>query len=255
MSDDVLAGLPVDQVASFYNRLADGVDKNKGSVKVSLAAILLRQWLKNRNPSADFALDPPEHLKTQSDVKAVLKYHRDVFLTEQKARVGKNEKWAGLIPRLQGKGYPKWDGKGELSMEYQSLVEIPLRYQITGSDADKDILYALHGFQLNSKVGVIITNSPTANPVNVTFARFETQILDRYDWDYSEHLTVPNPDFGSKAPNAVTPTSKTVLVYHKNAERVEKANLAAPYNIKSKFWTITDLAIMGPAKVNPNKSI
>ena len=34
--------------------------------------------------------------------------------------------------------------QGPLPLEYQSLVEIPLRYQVTGSDADKDLLYALH---------------------------------------------------------------------------------------------------------------
>jgi hypothetical protein len=252
---DVLANLPVEQVAAFYSRLADVVDRNKGAVKVSLAAILLRQWLKNRDPNADFDLEPPDHLKTQSDVISVLKYHRAVFLTEQKARVGSNEKWAGLIPRLQGKGYPKWDGNGELAMEYQSLVEIPLRYQLTGTDADKDILYALHGFQLKSKVAVTLTSPPTANPLGVTFARFETQVIDRYDWDYSEHLTVPNPDYRSTAAGAVEPGSDKVVVYHKNAQRLENAKLAAPYNVKSKFWTISDLAVMGPAQVNPNKSI
>jgi hypothetical protein len=252
---DVLASLTVQQVAGFYARLADVVDKNKGAVKVSLAAILLRQWLKNRDPNADFPLDPPEHLRTQGDVISVLKYHRAVFLTEQKARIGKTEKWAGLIPRLQGKGYPKWDRAGELQMEYQSLVEIPLRYQLTGNAADKDILYALHGFQLNSRVAVILSGAPTGNSLGVKFARFETQVVDRYDWDYSEHLTVPNPDYRSAAPDAVAPNSDTVVVYHKNAQRLENAGLAAPYNVKSKFWTISDLAIMGPAQVNPNKII
>lgn len=250
-----MANLSVDQVASFYNRLADVVEKNKGSVRVSLAAILLRQWLRNRSPNSNYEFDPPEHLKIQTDLVKVLKYHREVFLTEKKARIGEDEKWAGLIPRLQGKGHPKWEGQGELLMEYQSLVEIPLRYQITGSDADKDILYALHGFQLKSKVGISLTTPLSANPVGVRFTRFETQVIDLYDWDYSEHLTVPNPDFGRTEPYAVAPTSKTVVVYHKNAERLEKANLAAPYNAKSKFWTIVDITIAGPAQINPSKSI
>lgn len=249
---DVLANLSVQEVAAFYSRLADSVDKSKGAVKVSLAAILLRQWLRNRDPNADYELDPPEHLKNRAEVIEVLKYHRAVFLTEQRAKSGK---WAGLIPRLQGKGYPKWNGSGELPLEYQSLVEIPLRYQLTGSDADKDILYALHGFQLHTKASLRLTSAVNRNPVDVTFSRFETQVVDRYDWDYNEYLTVPNPDYGSKAPNAVTPGSDRVVVYHKNAQRLENAKLAAPYNIKSKFWAISDLAIMGPAKVNPNKSI
>lgn len=252
---DVLANLPADQVAAFYSRLADVVDANKGSVSVSLAAILLRQWLTNRNSTFEFALDAPAHLKTQSDLVSVLKYHRAVFLTEQKARVGSNEKWAGLIPRSQGKGYPKWNGVGELTMEYQSLVEIPLRYQLTGTDADKDILYALHGFQLNSKVSISLISPMPGSSANVRFNSFETQVIDRYDWDYNEHLTVPNPDFGKTYPNAVTPSANKVVVYHKNAQRVELAGLAAPYNIKSKFWTVTDQSIVGSATVDLNKVI
>ncbi|NJM52140.1 MAG: hypothetical protein HC846_01355 [Blastocatellia bacterium] len=252
---DVLAGLSVEQVATFYSRLADAVDANKGAVSVSLAAILLREWLKNRNPKYEFNLDAPQHLKNQTDLNNVLKYHRAVFLTEKKARIGDAEKWVGLVPRWQGKGYPKWNGVGELIMEYQSLVEIPLYYQLTGSDADKDILYALHGFQLKSRVSISLTNTTPGSANNVVFNSFETQVIDRYDWDYNEHLTVPNPDFGSKSPNAILPASKTVKVYHRNAERVEKAGLAAPYDLKSKPWAITDTAITGPATVNLNKAI
>ena len=252
MSDDVLASRTVEQVAAFYARLADAVDANKGALTESLAAKLMRQWLVNRTPSSSFEFDAPLHLKNQTQVLSVLKSHRAIFLTEEKAKSGK---WAGLIPRLQGKGYPQWNGTGELQMEYESLVEIPLWYQISGSDADKDILYALHGFQLKSKVAVRLTGPPTANPVGVMFSRFETQINDTYDWDYSEHLTVPNPDFGSSAPDAIEPKSKTVRVYHKNAQRIELAKLAAPYKLTSKFWMVTDPSISGPGKVNPTKSI
>lgn len=249
---DVLASRSVEQVAAFYARLADAVEANKGAIAESLAAKLLRQWLVNRTPSSSFEFDAPLHLKNQSDVVSVLKKHRAIFLTEEKAKSGK---WAGLIPRLQGKGYPKWNGVGELPMEYESLVEIPLWYQLSGSDADKDILYALHGFQLKSKVSVRLVGPPTANPVNVVFSRFETQVNDVYDWDYSEHLTVPNPDFESSTPDAIEPKSKTVRVYHKNAQRIEVANLAAPYKLTSKFWAVTDPSISGPGKVNPNKGV
>jgi hypothetical protein len=80
-------------------------------------------------------------------------------------------------------------------------------------------------------------------------------VVDRYDWDYSEHLTVPNPDYGSKEPNALAPQSQTVVVYHKNAKRIEDAKLAAPYDIESKPWKVTDVNITGPATVNIAKAI
>ena len=100
--------------------------------------------------------------------------------------------------------------------------------------------------------------APASQPgrVRIVFSSFTAQVLDRYDWDYSEHLTVPNPDFGSKEPDAVTPKSdRVVVVYHKNAERLEKASLAAPYDVRSKSWAVTDAAVTAPAEIDPRKSL
>jgi hypothetical protein len=246
---DVLANLTVQEVAAFYGRLASLIEKNKGTVATPIAPLLLREWLKNRDPKAVLALEMPSHLKSHTLVIEVLKYHRRVFLTEEKTKAGT---WGGVIPRWQD---GRWKGVGELKMQYESLVEFPLRYQITGDDADKDLLYALHGFQLRSNVGVTLVPPPLVKNINFSF--FEARVVDRYDWDYSEHLTVPNPDYNnpSGVANPVSPSTDKVVVYHSNAQRIEKAGLAAPYDIVSKPWTITDLAISGPASVNFSKSL
>lgn len=255
MTDELARLTPV-QVAGFYKRLADLVDMNKGRLAVSLAAMLMRQWLANRDAKSVFEFEAPDHLKEHSDVLGAVRYHRAVYLTEQRANVtGGSSKWAGIVPRLQGKGYPKWNGSGEMKMEYQSLVELPLRYQLTGSDADRDLLYALHGFQLKTNVAVTAQGSSGGRKVRISFTSFQARVDDRYDWDYSEHLTVPNPDFGSTAAGAVAPKSKTLVVYHSNAKRIEDAGLAAPYDLESKPWAVTDAGIVGPGEVDTTRSL
>jgi len=71
MSDE-LAKLQPDQVAGFYKRLADQVDRNKGGLQASLSATLMRHWLANRNPQSTFFFDPPEHLTSHPKVIEVL---------------------------------------------------------------------------------------------------------------------------------------------------------------------------------------
>jgi hypothetical protein len=250
MSDE-LAKLKPPELAAFYGRLADGVDAKKGTVSVSLSAMLMRQWLKNRDRTSTFTFDPPAHLKNRAPVVDVLEFHRKVFLSQEKARfTGNKTKWAGVVPRLVGQpGFTKWDPKLSLKMEYESLVEMPLLYQYTGTDEDRDILYGLRGFQLKSSVTVVAVEVPKTGKFKIMFQSWQDEIRDRYDWDYSEHLTVPNPDFGSTAPGAVTPSSKTVLVYHSNAKRLEDASLAAPYDVRSRSWHVTEAKLMVPAEV------
>lgn len=262
MADDVLAKLTPAEVAAFYSRLADGVDLRKGKLDVSLAALLMRLWLSNRAPGAALTIDAPAHLRNHAQTMASLLYHRQVFLTEKKARLGQKEVWAGVVPRLQGKApHDKWDIQRPLTMTYESLTEFPLRYQVTGNDADRDLLYSLHGFQLRSTVtvgGALVPLPPGgrgSKKVRINFQSFATEAKDVYDWNYSEHLTVPNPDFGSTKPGAVTPDSKTVLVYHRNAKRIEDAGLAAPYRFVTRQWIVTDVAITGAAEVDPSRTL
>lgn len=251
---DVLAILKPPELAAFYSRLADAVDRNRGSLKVSLAALLMRHWLANRDSASTFRFDAPEHLRNRTPVLDVLEFHRRVFLTQEKAHLSSGiSRWAGVVPRLNGQPpFPKWDTKRPLPMDYESLVEMPLRYQLTGDDADRDILYSLHGFQLKSSVIVTATVLSRSNKLKINFQSFQAEIRDRYDWDYSEHITVPNPDHLSKAAGAVAPTSRTIVVYHRNAKRLEDAGLAAPYALRSWAWQVLDAKLRAPAEVEPN---
>jgi len=250
---DVLAALKPPELAAFYGRIADVVDRNRGSVQVSLAAMLLRHWLENRNPQSVFELEAPEHLKSRVEVLDVLEFHRGVFLTQKKGRfTGGFERWVGIIPRLMGQPpYQKWDINLPLSMEYESLVEMPLRYQYTGDDADKDILYGLRGFQLKSSVIVTATALLRSNKVKINFRSFQAEAHDRYDFEYSEHITVPNPDYGSKEAGAIAPKLNKIVVEHRNAKRLEDAGLAAPYKVQFKPWQVTDARFTAPAEVAP----
>lgn len=256
---DELAKLSPVELGSFYRRLADVVEKNLGGLQVSLSAMLLRKWVDNRDRDFVFEFAAPEHIKNHSKVLEALSYHRAVYLSEKKARLGSqenaSEKWRGLVPRLQAKTGAMWDGKSPVSMEYEALVEVPIAYQFAGSNADKDLLYALHGFQLHSTVSLIGEAVSSSKHIKVLFQAFAARIADRYDWDYSEHLTVPNPDFGSKEKNAVAPSSQTVVVHHSNAKRLEDAGLACPYNLMSYDWSITDARYVSAGIVNPEKSL
>ena len=108
--NDVLVTLTPSQLAAFYGRLADAVDKGRGSLTVSLAALLMRQWLKNRDPKGTFEFEAPDHLKNRAPVLEVLRFHRRVYLTQGKARfTGGIERWAGIVPRLMGRPpFQKW---------------------------------------------------------------------------------------------------------------------------------------------------
>ena len=151
-------------------------------------------------------------------------------------------------------GFTKWDGNGSLDLEYQSLVEIPLWAQVTGSDGDKDLLYALHGFQLQSKATVQLGAAGSNAKRKVTFTAYVAQAEDVYDWDPTKHISVPNPDYMSSAPDAVDPSSDKVTVYHSNAKRVEAAQLAKPYNFSSS-WTVTTPSVIADGEIDPNKSL
>jgi hypothetical protein len=201
MADDVLGKLPEEAVAAWYCRLAERVALEKVNGQTPLAAALLRLWLDNRNTGFVYALDPPLHLKTSPHIQAVQRFHRDAFLTKQKARfTGGATKWAGVVPRLQGVGYPTWNPSSALTMSYESLVEIgsgPIevyRIQSRGTPEERDLFTALRGFQLKSAVRVTGASVAATAKVMVSFASWECRVLDRYDWDYSERLSVPNPD-------------------------------------------------------------
>jgi hypothetical protein len=268
---DHLAGLPVERVAAWYRRLAGAIGGRRVSDGVAadgqaitrepLAAVFLRHYLDNRQRGSTFAFDPPGYLRQDARVITALQFHRAVFLTEQRARVASGEIWAGVLPRIQGRsGFQRWDLSGPLSMNYESLVEIGsglvdiARIQTRGTDQERDLFTSLRGFQLRSQVAVL-GQRQSGGRVRVTFQRWTARARDTYDFDFSEHLTVPNPDYQSTASDAVRPQDETLTVYHRNAERLERANLAAPFVAESREWTVSDARLTSPADVDPGRQL
>lgn len=249
---DYLQPLPPPQVAAWYRRLADAIGRRQIYGTEPLASQMLRLWLDNRDATSTRTLAAPRHLKESQYVRDVQCYHRRVFLTEERARfTAGSARWAGVLPRLQGlPGFDRWNPTQPLSLHYQSLVEISLFEQVRGTDESRDLLTSLRGFQLTSRV--VVTGAPVSGSFNVriTFNQWICTVQDRYDWDYSEHFTVPNPDFQSTAPSAVRPGDQRLTVYHSNARRVEQAGLAAPYNVEIGPWPVSDAAIIGQATVD-----
>jgi hypothetical protein len=182
----------------------------------------------------------------------VLRFHRRVFLSQEKARVGGGKtELRGIVSRLQGRDRKeKWDGASSIKIDYQSLVEMPLLLQVHGSAGDRDLLYGLRGFQLKSTVRVV--GRPLKQGIRVYFEDWQAQISDRYDFDYDEGITVPNPDFGSSAAGAIAPNEEKVLVQHSNAKRVEDANLAAPFDLCSKEFYVGEASVKAPGDVDPS---
>lgn len=260
--DDFLAPLPVNDVANWYYRAAEFAAKEKIKGQVPLASVLLKKYLNNRNGKTLYRFSPPSYLTSLDQVTDTLRYHRDVFLTKKKARLGKKglerEIWAGIRPRLQGKSpFQKWDvgTDPKVYIEYQSLVEIGKnrldigRIQIRGTKDEKDIFASLRGFQLMSRV-IVTGKLLSESKVKVHFSFWQCEIIDRYDFDYTEHLSFKNPDYGRhNDPKAVRPQSKWLKVYHTNAKRLEDAKLASPYQIHSYSWIVQDPEITGPAEI------
>jgi hypothetical protein len=225
-----------------------------------LASVFLAHYIKMGNAAKSFqdrelVFDAPPHLKEDSRVAKTLKYHRRVYLTEEKARLGGGQKWAGALLRWKNPKAHNWDRKSPLETTYHCLVEMPIWLQLKGSEAEKDLLYALRGFQLQSRVTVRMQPKSSSDMVEVAFSSFEAWVFDTYDFDFGEYITVPNPDYRSNRPDAVAPDASKVRVYHKNAKRMETAGLAAPYPLKSKPWRVTDPSIVAPGVIDSNKSI
>lgn len=262
MAEDYLKKLSVDQVAAWYLRLADAWEKGMADVKQPLAGAFLRAWVNNRTTDAKIEFDAPDHLRSNAAVFEVQSFHREVFLTSRKARFsGKPDRWAGILPRIQGAaGFTKWDMKGDLALEYESLCDVAPnifaigRIQQTGSNAERDIFGSLRGFQLKSKITVGATPGQ-GSQVKILFKSWICSGTDRYDWNYSEHLTVVNPDYGSKAADAVRPQDQTLTVYHSNAERLEKAGKAAPFIVVIKPWTVVDARLTAPGVVDTKRRL
>ena len=257
---DYLRDLPVQAVAAWYRRLADAAGRGRVEGRKPYAAMFLRCWLDNRNPRGKFTFRPRPYLANDHRVVAAPRFHRAVFLSQQPARLGRpgllgsRTKLVGAVPRIKAEpGFPRWNLPGETTMEYQSLVEIGtgpldiLRIQNSGAATEQDLFGSLRGFQLRSRIRV--SGVRTGKQVVVRFIAWRCAAVDRYDWNYSEYLTVKNPDFRSKERFAVRPGDEEITVYHSNAKRLEDAGLAAPYDVESDPWAVLSPSLIGPATV------
>lgn len=255
---DHLARLNVQAVHAWYRRLAASVGARHvmdGSVaRVPLAAQLLNRYLDAR-PNDVFEFDAPSYLKNASQVQEGLRYHRAVFLSQREARIGRGTRLVGVLPRLRGtSGFQRWTPGTQLRMTYHSLVSIGeslteiLRIQSSGTPQERDLFTALRGFQLHSEV--TLDGQASGAAVAITFNSWQSHVSDRYDFDYDEHLTLPNPDHGSTRPDAVRPGDRQIRVYHRNAQRMVQAGLAAPFDLRSRRW-VPPAALMAAATVTP----
>jgi len=248
MADDYLAKLSAQEVAAFYRRLALSIRSKVGDD--SLAAILLLHWLDGKGKTKIYSAD---YVRNLEEVRSYLRTSaRPIFLSQKKTPGGSI---GGIVPRIKGtiKCNPS---DGPYSMHLEGNVETPLSVQAKaamGMSVDKtelDIFFALHGFTLSSDVIVSTNKTNNKNVYNVNFDKWMCKASDYYHWNPDKHITVPNPDFGMKMQGAVAPTEKTIVVYHSNATRVEKAGLAQPFNDESEQWTEIDQAVIGHSAVS-----
>jgi hypothetical protein len=170
---------------------------------------------------------------------------RPIFLSQKQTPAGVI---GGIVPRIRGTIKSNPPG-GPYAMHLEGNVETPLSIEAKAAMGLKvearelDALYALHGFTVISDVVVSVTpKSPSGH--NVKFDRWTCKTQDEYHWDPDKHITVPNPDFGSKDKDAVRPGDEKITVYHRNAVRVEKAGLANPFHNESKPWDETGTPVV-----------
>ena len=243
---DYLARLSERDVAAFYSRLALYIQAQVGGD--SLAAALLLHWLDGKGRDKVF---PARHVRNLIEVRSYLRNTaRLIFLSIQRTPSGAV---GGIVPRLRGTIKASPPG-GPYPMHLEGNVETPLSIEMKaamGMQVDRqelDALYALHGFTMISDVVASATKTG-ASEYLVKFDRWTCKASDEYHWNPNKHITVPNPDYQSKIPNAVAPGDKEITIYHRNAIRVENAGLAKPFHDESEPWDETDPAVVGPSTV------
>jgi hypothetical protein len=276
LAEDYLSQLPLDKVKDWYKRLGTKFSVSVPGVTSPMAGRFLLHWLgeDGNRIGETLQLQIPEHLASDPSVTSVLQFHRQVFLTEKKGDFGAKKllgiivpgqhvtRWAGIIPRIQSKQWRPGTKAAPtmLSLVYESLSDIApgivdiYRIQRSGTAVQRDIATSLRGWQLKSEVSLKgYVNEKGL--ISVMFLSWMASGTDRYDFNFGEHLTVPNPDFGSKDRDAVRPQDQTLRVFHANAKRLEKAKLAAPYSIAIDRWVVRNPALLGPAEVDAKKQI
>jgi hypothetical protein len=243
---DYLAQMNERDVAAFYRRLAAFIQAQIGGD--SLAATLLLHWLDGKGRDKIF---PARYVRNLIEVRSYLRSKaRLIFLSTIPTPSGAP---GGVIPRIKGTIKADPPG-GPYAMHLEGNVETPvsiearLFFGLSVDPQEVDAFYGLHGFSLISDVVASATKT-AASQYLVKFDRWTCKTSDEYHWNPEKHIDVPNPDYGSKLPNAVAPGERKITIYHRNAIRVEKAGLAAPFHDESEPWDETDPAVVGPSTV------
>jgi len=260
MSDDILKDYPVEQVHRWYNRLADAALTNRIKGKLPLSGQFLKAYVNpRRRGQTPYVFTAPDYLQKHAKVIEALFFHRQVFLTQEKARLGERGstyKWAGLVPRLQDK---RWDGIRPIPLHYESLVDVApnvvaiWRIQRSGTEEERDLFTSLRGFHLRSDIEV--KGQKIDKLISVQFNKWEAKAIDRYDFDFGEKLTLPNPDYHSEDKDAIRSDLERFRVYHSNAKRMEDRGLAAPYDLEVGPWQVTDSGITASEMIDPTKRL
>ncbi len=261
---DYLKNLSLDELAAFYLRLADSCEKLVPSLDNPLSGKFLRTYILNRDRGKVYEFETPSHFKQHQSIFETQKYHRDVFLTNKKAEFeGSSNRWVGVLPRIQGtNGFPKWDpSSGWLTLEIETLCDNTpngfaiVKAQQRGSDADRDILTSVRGFQLKSTVKMAVSQVQNSSALMCSFKSWVSSGKDLYDFSSAEHFTFPNPDYGSKLAGAIRPQDDKITVHHSNAQRLEAAGRAMPFTVVLKPWLVSDARLLGPANIDPKRKL
>lgn len=246
---DHLASLSPQEVARFYRRLAQSIQKQFNND--SLAAMLLLYWL-DGGKDDKVKYFPARYVKDLPEVRSYLRdIARPVFLSQRPIPGGT---MGGVLPRIRGTIKSVLPA-GPYAMHLEGNVETPLSVKFKAAMGMKieprqlDALYALHGFTLRSEVVVTVNQATGSRRYIARFDRWICKTKDYYHWNPNKYITVPNPDCGSKDPNAIAPEENELTVYHSNAIRVEKAGLAHAFSNESEPWQETDQSIIGPATI------
>ena len=259
MSDDILKGYPIEQVHRWYNRLADAALAKTIKGQLPLSGQLLKAYVNPRRGAMPYRFTAPAYLQSHAKVTEALFFHRRVFLTEEKARLGrggKTHQWAGLVPRLKDN---RWDGIKRISLQYQSLVDVAptyaaiVRVQLSGTEEERDLFTSLRGFHLRSDIEV--TGHKKGTLISVQFEKWEARAIDRYDFKYDEYLTLPNPDHQSTDKDAIRPDLESLRVYHANAKRMIDKGLAASYDLEVGPWKVANSRVIAPGDIDPAKRL
>jgi hypothetical protein len=159
------------------------------------------------------------------------------------------------LPRIKD---PSGDGTSKFKIFYEGPpVIMPLTLMANAElgvadQKDMDLFMSLHTFGIHTGVVMSALLIPNSSKYDVKFDSWESWAFDKYDWDPTKHMTVPNPDYGNA--QGLAPNKRKVRVCHSNAKRVEVAGLATPYDVMSTHWQVTLERIMGPAVVDSAKN-